>query len=601
MADQTTTDAGSLRANARDFVHGAVGFETLRGGWFAPLRMTADQMRALGSVAALYPGQFKGMARCTAGITLEFSTNASTVAIELRRVPEPQGTRFVLGEIAKHDEKGVSLIEDFTVEIDGKEQPYLQYFESSLYIDVAGNTGRLPGFGDTHAFCVHLPVMRGVELREISCDGSFIEPVAERPAILALGDSIVQGYAASSPARTWTALLGRSLGAEVINQGIGAQVFQPYTVPRLERTPMAIVVSYGENYRYESMPFSRIEADVRAYLAELAHVFEDVPVFVISPLWHDEQASPSKNAESLAFVRLLLEELCDELGFAFVDGARLLDADPALFADGYEHPGDSGMAIIADRLALVMRERLEGEDALRARALELLAKAPMTAFPLAEQIRRGLGEVRAADEQAIFLFDRPYNQTLYATNRHAARDVLSLFVEPAFLCMLGRTGLRDAQYILGMHRLMPCYLAVYEKTAAPDDHTGFDIRALDASFADVFREHYEHLDLIDEGKIEAFLREGKILGVFEKGELAGFIGEHEEGAIGMLNIFDEHRRKGLAQALLSAKVAQHLAKGYVPWSEIWPENEVSLKLHEKLGFTIYPAEGMTFMNAPAYD
>ena len=36
--------------------------------------------------------------------------------------------------------QNVSMIEDFSVEMDGAAHPYLQYFDSSLYIDIAGNS-----------------------------------------------------------------------------------------------------------------------------------------------------------------------------------------------------------------------------------------------------------------------------------------------------------------------------------------------------------------------------------------------------------------------------------------------------------------------------
>ncbi len=601
MAESTTPQAQGLRVPARDYLHGVVGAERLRGGWFAPLRITPRQMRVLGSVAALHPGQFRSMARCTAGIALEFSTDASTISIPLRRTPVPQGTRFVMEQIARVDEKLSSLFEDFSVEVDGKAHPYLQYFDSSLYIDMAENVGRLPGFTEAHTFRVWLPVTSGVELSEIVCDGSFIDPVPPRRTLLALGDSIVQGYAATTPALAWTARLGKMFGADVINQGIGAQVFQPGTVPRLEDAPFAIVVSYGENYRYEKLPASQVERDIRSYLAELASAYSDVPTFVVSPLWHDEQASPSESPENLALVQPLLEELCREHGFHFIDGACLLDADPALLADGYEHPGDTGMEQIADRLFLLMDQVLGDEAERRARALELLAREPMTAFPLVEQIRRGIGRVMAAGAGGVFLYDGPYNQTLYATDRRFARNVLSTCVEPAVLSMLGRVGLRDAQYILGMHHLTPCSFVVYEKDAAPALARAYDIRVLDRSYADTVLQHYDRADEMGAREVEALLDAGKILGGFEKGELVGFIGEHPEGSMGMLTILPEFRRKGWAFALEATKIADHLARGFVPWGQIWPDNTASIKLHKKMGFSFYPAESMTFMNTPAYD
>ena len=78
MADQSFSNSARLRVPARGFLHGSVGVEQIRGGFIRPLRITPEQLRVLGSVAALHPGQFRGMAACTAGITLEFDTDAST-------------------------------------------------------------------------------------------------------------------------------------------------------------------------------------------------------------------------------------------------------------------------------------------------------------------------------------------------------------------------------------------------------------------------------------------------------------------------------------------------------------------------------------------
>ena len=204
----------------------------------------------------------------------------------------------------------------------------------------------------------------------------------------------------------------------------------------------------------------------------------------------------------------------------------------------------------------------------------------------------------------IDLTGKPRAEAAYtrvALEREAGRNVLASCVEPAELCMLGRVALRDAQYILGMHRLTPCYLAVYEKDEPPVYNILLDIRVLDRSFADEILANYVRAYEHEKEEIEEMLDSGKFLGGFEDGELVGFVGEHPEGAFGLLEVRPEYRRKGWAHALLAAKIAQHMKRGFVPWSEVFPDNAASLKLHEQVGFTFYPPEGMTFMNTPAFD
>ena len=87
-----------------------------------------------------------------------------------------------------------------------------------------------------------------------------------------------------------------------------------------------------------------------------------------------------------------------------------------------------------------------------------------------------------------------------------------------------------------------------------------------------------------------------MLGGFEDGRLCAFVGEHVEGSIGLLEVFEGSRRRGWGQALLAAKVAQQLDEGVVPWAEVWPENKASRSLMEKAGFFCAPADGMWFIS-----
>lgn len=64
------------------------------------------------------------------------------------------------------------------------------------------------------------------------------------------------------------------------------------------------------------------------------------------------------------------------------------------------------------------------------------------------------------------------------------------------------------------------------------------------------------------------------------------MGEHEEGSIGLLEVFEGHRREGWGEALVAAKVNACLNKGEVPWTEVYPQNRASLRLHKKLGFSV---------------
>lgn len=59
-----------VRADAADFLHGALDAEAEPGGWVRPLRFLPPQVRALGSCQAWHPGLYRQMARTAAGVSL---------------------------------------------------------------------------------------------------------------------------------------------------------------------------------------------------------------------------------------------------------------------------------------------------------------------------------------------------------------------------------------------------------------------------------------------------------------------------------------------------------------------------------------------------
>ena len=76
-----------------------------------------------------------------------------------------------------------------------------------------------------------------------------------------------------------------------------------------------------------------------------------------------------------------------------------------------------------------------------------------------------------------------------------------------------------------------------------------------------------------------------VLGAEVGGRLAGFIGIHEEGAMGLLEVLPQFRRRGLAEALEAALIGRQLGKGALPYAQVRIGNTASEALQEKLGLT----------------
>ena len=134
---------------------------------------------------------------------------------------------------------------------------------------------------------------------------------------------------------------------------------------------------------------------------------------------------------------------------------------------------------------------------------------------------------------------------------------------------------------LNVYRSLPCSQWVYQKLKAPK-YKKSDIRVLDESFIDVILEHYKLVS--DKEYIVDRVKNKMIFGIFENNELAGFIGIHSEGSIGMLEIFPQFRRKGYGYILEAFAIEQLLDKGYLPYCHVVEGNDASYKLQEKLGY-----------------
>ena len=129
-----------------------------------------------------------------------------------------------------------------------------------------------------------------------------------------------------------------------------------------------------------------------------------------------------------------------------------------------------------------------------------------------------------------------------------------------------------------------CYQYVYTKKESLPK-TEADIRRLDETYLDTV---YGTYDLTGKEDILRKLTAGKISGIFVENKLAGFAGEHEEGSMGMLEIFPEYQGRGLACALETDLINRTLQKGYTPYCQIKEDNSASVRLQEKLG--LYPAK-----------
>ena len=361
------------RTTAEGMLRGAVWTQKVDGGWVRPSRVGPVQARALESCLAWHPGLFRQMARTTAGICLRFATDGTEVALSVRLDDEPSGTADVLAPLDKgrrrpHD--GFSAICDGRVLgcvmpqtlsrplpwMDDEEGPGIGIVSFVLehHSFRGAGTMAIPGLGARHEVCLWLPCLRGCEIRDLWVDGTYVEPLTERPHLLVMGDSIGQGFCADDPLLAWPSLLAAHLSLELVNQSIGGQVFQPSVLMGDSLDEVSIVaIELGNNYRHEACTVAEVTRDVRAYLREVARAYPDSLVVVITPTGYDEEAWPVHPRSCAREVPAIVRAAARKLGMQVIDGMRLIERGDVVLADG-EHPSAAGHAQMAARLAVAL-------------------------------------------------------------------------------------------------------------------------------------------------------------------------------------------------------------------------------------------------------
>ena len=577
---------------ATAFLCGVVEATDEAGGWARPQRFGAQQRRALSSCLAWHPGQYRQMATTTAGVCLRFATDATNVAVAVKLDREPQATAATLKGWNSEPHDGFSLV------VDGRSAGMLLPEDDLLVFSLADASkgldmgmAALPGLGERHEVCLWFPCLRGCVIRELWIDGSFVEPLPARPRLLVLGDEIGQGYCCTNPALAWPVLLAQHWGLELINQSVAGQVFQPSSILDARVNNVGrVVVELGSNYLQERCDTTSVAADVRGFLIGVSRHWPDASGCALVPTWHDARTS-ARNGSCFASVPQLVSRTAKARSIEPVDGKFLVSEGLCVLPSGAEVLDQRGNERLATRLLIALDQADLSSEDLRKRALAYLARAPLCAFPAFEAIRRGGGEVLIAQEGCVVLRVRNDSCMIWARDASMARDVCGIVQEPRFFNVLGENLVATLGPELGLSHCDSYCVCVYKgsESAKVDSKLASCIRPLDNTYEGEICTHYRYSGWVDRGFLVEALRQGRFFGAFVNDELVGFVGEHPEGSIGMLEVFEGHQRAGWGRALLAAKIRDHLARGETPWTEVYPHNAASLRLHKKLGFECAPA------------
>lgn len=223
-------------------------------------------------------------------------------------------------------------------------------------------------------------------------------------------------------------------------------------------------------------------------------------------------------------------------------------------------------------------------------AIAWLGQDKLLHMDMIEPLRTGFGELAAFYPDGILIKETRSGIWMHTCrNKERGIQMLQELSEEEkssiqLLVLHQDTMLQPVETEWGMRCLNICYQVVYTRKNPLSVRKDLVIRPLGVEYLPVIRQNYQMIQ--EEEIILERLQKEKIFGAFLEKELTGFIGEHQEGGMGMLEVFKPFRGKGIGMALESFLINRMLLEDKIPYGQLVEDNENSHHLQEKLGLRI---------------
>ncbi|MBE6580403.1 MAG: SGNH/GDSL hydrolase family protein [Ruminococcaceae bacterium] len=314
--------------------HGTVSVKDTDDGYTAFYRFSDRQMAYYEKTNT----EFYIKSRCTASVRLEMVTDATALSFSYR-AKKAATRRFCYFDL---------FVDGVMVAHEGKDP-----------IDETTDTVALPLPEGTHRIALYLPALFSFEMKDVTLtDATFATPVTKKLKMLAMGDSITHGYDAVYAALSYVNITADALDASVVNQAIGAEIFNPGLIDAdLDFTPDVITVAYGTN-DYSKCTREQFTENATAFYAKLRPAFPAAKIFALLPIWRGDShrvTAVGTFTEAKEIVRAAAEA---QEGITVIDCDTFVPHLPAFFSDKYLHPNDLGFQCYAAGLLRALQAHL---------------------------------------------------------------------------------------------------------------------------------------------------------------------------------------------------------------------------------------------------
>lgn len=304
--------------NLKKYYFGAYFFEEDTDGYLLAYQHSKEQMEYFRKTNDFwYERSFASNAK-----TLEFITDADSVSFDYKFVWQGSPDSFELAEDG--------LITDIR------------------YIKRLDNEGRLSfslSEGEKHV-TIYLPADSTVVIKDLEISTDQMPKIPQKKdRVLWLGDSITQGYGPLRSGMTYVSVANRILNYDIINQGIGAFIYDADSLMELSGyDPDKIIVSLGTNqFGDESIE------PVRRYYERLIGLYgSKTPILCITPIWRGDL--PSQIPKFLDYCEQIKHVASSYANVKIVDGLKLVPHLEEYYIDNL-HPNCLGTQAYGFNLA----------------------------------------------------------------------------------------------------------------------------------------------------------------------------------------------------------------------------------------------------------
>lgn len=285
----------------------------------------------------------KGDFLATAGVWLEFITDAKQLALK-GVIEEASNCRsFYAIDILQNGEH-IQSIKNYKAEELNSEYANYKYpfeaFDTTVSLDEGSKKVRIV-----------LPFSVVCKIEKLELVGAtYLKSVKKSRRIVAYGDSITQGYDSLNPKDTYVMRMAEYFDANVINKGVGGMQFQPeMPADAYDSKPDFITIAFGTNDWYWN-ELDYIKNKCIAFLEEVIKVYENVPIFIISPIWRKPPEEERPAGEFLNVEKTIFEVAENYPNVTAISGWELVPHSPQYFGDGGLHPAANGFECYFENL-----------------------------------------------------------------------------------------------------------------------------------------------------------------------------------------------------------------------------------------------------------